>query len=106
MEGIHNWPNCNIPEVQYLAYPHRHMFGFKAFKTVHHDDRDIEFIWLKHQIRDFLHATFFSEEHKCLFFGSMSCEMIASELLKEFKLARIEVNEDGENGCIVYSYED
>lgn len=106
MEGIHNWPNCDIPEVQYLSHPHRHMFGIKAFKTVRHDDRDIEFIWLKHQIRNFLQNTFFSEEFNCLHFGPMSCEMIGALLLKEFKLVRVEVNEDNECGSIVYSYED
>lgn len=106
MEGIHCWPNCNIPEVNYLKYPHRHLFGIKAYKTVKHDDRDVEFIWLKHQIRNFLHSKFFSEELNCLDFGSMSCEMIGALLLKEFKLVRIEVDEDKENGCLVYSYED
>ena len=49
---------------------------------------------------------FFSEELNCLEFGSMSCEMIGALLLKEFKLVRVEVNEDNENGCLVYSYED
>lgn len=106
LEGIHSWPNCDIPEVQYLSHPHRHTFGIKAFKTVKHDDRDVEFIWLKHQIRNFLQNTFFKEEFNCLYFGSMSCEMIGSLLLKEFKLVRVEVNEDNECGSIVYSYED
>jgi len=33
---------------------------------------------------------------------SMSCEMIAEELIKEFDLCRCEVNEDAENGAILY----
>ena len=102
VEGMHNWPNCDIPEVSYLTYPHRHLFGIKAFKTVTHDDRDVEFIKLKHDIQIYLHDKYFSKQLNLHTFNNMSCEMIGEELGAVFKLSKIEVNEDGENGCIVY----
>ena len=36
-------------------------------------------------------------------FNSMSCEMLANELIDEFDLYSCEVNEDGEGGAIVYA---
>ena len=101
VEGIHNWDTCDIPEVDYLKYPHRHRFGIKAYVNVSHADRDVEFIELKHKIEDYLNSTYFSEKHNCLVFGSMSCEMLASELIDQFNLTECEVNEDEECGAIV-----
>lgn len=110
IEGTHNWPTCPFDEVDYLRVAHRHMFHIKAHKVVNHDDRDTEFIMLKHEIESFMWSKFGkdsdSELHQnmsCLIeFGPMSCEMIARELIKEFKLCRCEVSEDGENGAILY----
>lgn len=101
MEGIHHWPTCPFEEVAYLRLPHRHMFHFKALVNVSHDDRDVEFIILKHMIREYLNETYWHDEFKCLFFGPMSCEMIARELMEEFNLSQCEVGEDGENGAVL-----
>jgi len=104
VEGTHNWPNCPFDEVAYLRDPHRHMFHIKAHKIVNHDDRDTEFIMLKHQIQRYLNTKYMLDPHGdglCVF-GAMSCEMIARELIEEFNLCRCEVNEDGENGAILY----
>lgn len=95
-EATHNWTNCNIDEVLYLKYPHRHIFWIKAFKNVDHADRDVEFIVMKRQIQQYLQERYPSHN-----FGSMSCEMIAQELLEHFQLSRCEVSEDNENGAIV-----
>ena len=102
IEGIHNWKSCPIEEVSYLRDDHRHIFHIKVFKNVTHSDRDIEFIQFKHQIIDYLNTSYFESNKKCLYFGSMSCEMIAEELINEFDLLRCEVSEDDENGVIVY----
>ena len=101
VEGIHNWEGCPIEEVSYLKYPHRHLFGIKAYFTVTHSDRDIEFIQQGHRIKEYLLGKY-SRDGVCVF-GSMSCEMIASELLERFGMIRCEVNEDEENGAIVYA---
>jgi hypothetical protein len=95
-EAIHNWPNCPFEEVSYLRDPHRHIFHIKACKQVTHDDRDIEFIMLKHAIDDYLKETYPIKQ-----FGAKSCEMLARELIDKFELCRCEVSEDGENGAIL-----
>lgn len=104
IEGIHRWKDCPLEEVAYLRDPHRHMFHIKAFVPVLHDDRDVEFIMLKHKITEYLITRYWSDEYKCLFFDSMSCEMIARELIDAFDLTVCEVSEDGENGSATMRY--
>ena len=109
VEGIHNWPECPFEEVVYLRDLHRHIFHIKAHLVVNHDDRDTEFIMLKHQIEHYLLNKYanleqdghFMDDRVCIF-GARSCEMIARELIEEFGLCRCEVSEDGENGAILY----
>lgn len=101
LDGIHHWPGCDIPEVEYLKHPHRHLFHIKAHAFVNHDDRDLEFIKLQHEIRDYLFGRYWNETFNCLMFGAMSCEMIARELIETFELSMCEVSEDGENGAIL-----
>jgi len=111
IEGTHNWPTCPFDEVDYLRVPHRHVFHIKAYKPVTHSDRDVEFIMLKHLIRDYLvnkYGTFIRHDevtsnvyYTHCEFGAMSCEMIAEELIEKFDLSKCEVNEDNENGAIV-----
>lgn len=106
-EGIHCWPDCPIEEVSFLRDPHRHMFHVKAYKQVFHDDRDVEFIWLKRRIQEFIATEFpnaLGDAPSSAFvanLGPMSCEMIANKLIDRFELSRCEVNEDNENGAIV-----
>ena len=100
-EGIHFWENCDIPEVNYLIYPHRHVFFITAYAEVSHDDRDIEFIKLKHQIEQYLSETYWNYNIRLHDFGGMSCEMIGQELLDYFNLTKIEISEDNENGMII-----
>lgn len=101
VEGLHCWENCEIEEVMYLKNLHRHQFFVIATKSVYHNDREIEFIKLSHQMKKYLQTKYFSKQHQCLLFGSQSCEMLATELLKQFKLDTCEVNEDGEGGAVV-----
>ncbi len=101
IEGQHCWPECPFEEVKYLRDPHRHLFHIKAIKKVTHDDRDIEFIMLKHKIENYFYEYYFDESLSMFDFKNMSCEMIAKELITKFDLLRCEVSEDGENGAIV-----
>ena len=96
-EGIHQYPGA--PKgVEFLQYPHRHMFHFKVEIDVFHDDRDIEFILLKRELEGLYDEGTLELDHK-------SCEMIADELAHQIQIKhpgrhiRIEVSEDGENGC-------
>ena len=108
-EGIHRYPAaatdpnlCTAGEydVSFLANSHRHIFHFKVYSQVFHDDRDIEFIQFKRWLE------------KCYNDGTLeldfkSCEMIAEDLNATISARYpgreiwIEVSEDGENGCFI-----
>lgn len=110
-EGIHHYPQAATDpalatgddmDVSFLASPHRHIFHIKAQIEVFHDDRELEFIQVKRQINKWLGERL-DVNHK-------SCEMIATDLLELIKekwstqhsrKIKIEVSEDGENGCLV-----
>lgn len=100
-EAIHNWPGVvNIPgleEVSYLQYPHRHRFFIRSYSRVTHSDRDVEFIWLAHQVEKFLKEKFPTGE-----IGAMSCEMIGELILENFdSIYKVDVSEDDENGAVM-----
>lgn len=95
-EATHCWPECPFDAVSYLRSPHRHMFHITAYVAVYHDDRNVEFILLKHRIENYLSITYPHHD-----FGSKSCEMIARELIERFELSACNVSEDGENGSFV-----
>ena len=103
-EGIHRYPdaltNPDLEDVSFLGHPHRHMFHFKVWIEVNHDDKDIEFIQFKRWLEDLYGSSALELKNK-------SCEMIARELNEKI-IARypgrktwIEVSEDGENGCLL-----
>lgn len=95
-EAVHQWTDCKLEGVEFLAFPHRHIFHICCKKEVTHDDRDIEIILLKRTINQFL------EDMYPKTFGDMSCEMIAKELLTVFQLNYCSVLEDNENGAEVW----
>jgi hypothetical protein len=97
--GLHCYPEVNIPSVDYLRYPHRHVFHITCKKQVSHGDREIEIITFKNEIDEWLTEQFKGD------FGRMSCEHIAVALTKRFNLSYCEVLEDGENGAETYDYE-
>lgn len=103
VEGVHRWAACPFEEVSYLKRSHRHQFGIKCWKEVHHDDRDVEFIMMKHDVIRYLNSRYHSAKLQCLDFDKMSCEMIAKELIEHFGLIKCYVDEDGENGAEVES---
>ena len=108
-EGIHMYPaaatDSNLKtgdeyDVSFLGYPHRHIFHFKVYIEVYHDDRDIEFIQFKRWLEKCYNDGTLELNHK-------SCEMIARDLNDVIKARYpgrqvwIEVSEDGENGCFI-----
>lgn len=100
-EGIHKYPAAleepNLADVSFLGYPHRHMFHFKVWIQVFHEDREIEFIQFKRWLESLYEGT--------LQLDYKSCEMIAQDLYLQIvqkyggREVWIEVSEDGENGC-------
>ena len=105
-EAVHNWPGVvNIPgleEVNYLQHLHRHIFVIRAYSKVTHSDRDVEFIWLQHQISAFLKNQFPTYHGHASLIGSMSCEMLGQLILDNFpSVYKVDVSEDDENGAIM-----
>jgi len=102
-EGIHKYPAAlddpNLKNVQFLGYPHRHMFHFRVRVSVNHNDRDIEFILFKRELES-LYNGIYDIDYK-------SCEMLAEELIEYIKMnypgrvVEVGVSEDGENGAIL-----
>ena len=110
-EGMHKYPAAatdpNLAtgdqyDVSFLAYPHRHIFHFRVWINVTHNDRDIEFIQFKRWLEQL-----YSGPSSVLQLDYKSCEMIAEDLHQQI-IARypgrevwIEVSEDAENGCFI-----
>ena len=99
-EGIHKYPDA--PDgVEFLKYPHRHIFHFRVELEVFHDDRDVEFILLKRELEGLYNKGTLQLDYK-------SCEMMADDLFEYIKKEYpdrdviIEVSEDGENGTRAY----
>lgn len=100
-EGIHLYPAAKddpkLSDVSFLGYPHRHLFKFKVWIEVFHDDRDLEFIQFKRWLEGMYNDETLQLNHK-------SCEMISDDLYGTItskypgRHISIEVSEDGENG--------
>ena len=104
LDGMHNWPDARkvFPEVGFLSDVHRHVFHITAKKHVTHSDRDVEFIMFKRDVQEYLRNKYYRSDYRSHFFGAMSCEMIAKELLEYFECEYVSVFEDDENGAEVY----
>jgi hypothetical protein len=107
-EGIHRYPAALTDpklatgdeyDVSFLGHPHRHMFHFKVYLEVFHDDRDVEFIQFKRWLENLYNQGTLELNHK-------SCEMMADDLYGQISSKYtdrniwIEISEDGENGCL------
>ena len=108
-EGIHKYPAAlDAPDlatgdeydVSFLGYPHRHIFHFRVWINVTHNDRDIEFIQFKRWLEKLYNEGTMSLDYK-------SCEMMSDELHAQIiakypnREVWIEVSEDGENGSFI-----
>jgi len=99
-EGIHKYPDA--PKgVEFLRYPHRHIFHFRVELEVFHDDREVEFILFKRELENLYSNDILQLDYK-------SCEMMADDLANYIQLNYpnrdlvISVSEDNENGAISY----
>jgi hypothetical protein len=108
-EGIHKYPAALTDpklatgdeyDVSFLGYPHRHIFHFKVWINVTHDDRDIEFIQFKRWLENLYKDSILSLDYK-------SCEMMSGDLYDSIsqrypgREVWIEISEDGENGSFI-----
>ena len=110
-EGIHKYPAAatdpNLAtgdeyDVSFLANPHRHIFHFRVWLGVTHNDRDVEFIQFKRWLE-----RLYSSTQGVLSLDYKSCEMMADDLYIQIaakypgRAVWIEVSEDGENGALI-----
>jgi hypothetical protein len=110
-EGIHKYPAAltdpNLAtgdeyDVSFLGYPHRHIFHFRVWISVQHNDRDIEFIQFKRWLE-----SLYNGQGAVLSLDYKSCEMMSDDLhdiiSKKYPNREIwiEVSEDGENGSFI-----
>lgn len=105
VEGWHFWPGAPDQHA-YLRHSHRHMFHVEATLPVTSENREVEFILLRRQMKFWIEQLggVHSTEALCddipHWLGAVSCESLAHRLLGRFKLSRCEVWEDGENGAV------
>lgn len=85
----------------YLKKPHRHQFHVKAYKTVSHNNRDIEFIQLKEAMVSYARSVYEQAEPT-----NKSCEDMAEDFMSMFSLSMVTVSEDDENGATLYLTKD
>jgi hypothetical protein len=87
-------------DVSFLGVPHRHIFHFKVWIEIFHDDRDIEFIQFKRWLQRLYDNSVLELDHK-------SCEMISNDLFLQIaqrypgRNIWIDISEDGENGSFI-----
>jgi len=108
-EGIHKYPAAATDpalatgdeyDVSFLGVPHRHIFHFRVWIDVFHNDRDIEFIQFKRWLEKLYAGGTLELNFK-------SCEMISDDLYLQIaqrypdRAVWIEVAEDGENGALI-----
>jgi hypothetical protein len=108
-EGIHCYPAAATDtalatgdeyDVSFLGTPHRHIFHFRVWIDVVHNDRDIEFIQFKRWLENLYRDSILQLDYK-------SCEMMADDLYLQIaakypgRTVWIEVAEDGENGALI-----
>ena len=108
-EGMHRYPAAATDpalatgdeyDVSFLANPHRHIFHFRVWADVVHNDRDIEFIQFKRWLENLYKDGTLQLDYK-------SCEMMADDLYIQIsgrypnRAVWIEVSEDGENGALI-----
>ena len=108
-EGIHCYPAAATDpalktgdeyDVSFLGTPHRHIFHFRVWISVVHNDRDIEFIQFKRWLEKLYKEGTIQLDYK-------SCEMMSDDLYLQIaarypgRSVWIEVSEDGENGALI-----
>lgn len=119
-EGVHRYPEAP-EEVRYLRDNHRHTFHVEVEIEVFTDDRELEFIMVKHVLQAYTDSSK-DIESNVVVLGTNSCEMIAQDLQTHIKklyplpktinplmrpyfdvsraerIVNVRVSEDGENG--------
>jgi len=98
-EALHCYPDAP-EEVAFLRNKHRHIFNVILW-IQENESRELEYFMIQHKLKGVLNLF----EGKDL--GATSCENLAETILEMARNTypsreiRVEVNEDGENGCLI-----
>lgn len=104
--ALHRFPEASMhfPARAYLEHPHRHKFFVKAYISVAHDERELEY----HEVKDLLDAHIGLWIAGGNFKQEQSCETMARWILDRLIEAypdrhhySVSVAEDNENGSVV-----
>ncbi len=82
--GTHYWTDCPHEEVDFLKNEHHHDFVVTVQCTVNHEDRDLEWIMLRCELKKFMRDNYHSD-YEIIRFEGRSCETIAAEICTYFK---------------------
>jgi len=104
IEALHHWKEAS-GSVSFLKHPHRHIFHVRAHIEQKSTRRDVEYLGAKRELQSFLLSKAMTNSIRN--FNKASCEDIAEEILLWLRqqypnrCLKVEVFEDGENGCLV-----
>lgn len=109
-EGCHRWPSA-FKAVEFLKFTHRHIFHVNLRLSVEHEDRAVEFIFLKNSLTECCNDL--SKDMQFEKHCEYSCETIAKRLAHMLSVKHpdifdgtrtmsIKVSEDNENGALVF----
>lgn len=103
-KGIHFYPQAAtdpaLADVSYLGHEHRHLFAFKVWIEIFHEDRELEF----HQFLNWVESLY---DSGVLALNHKSCEMISNDLAEHIHAKfpgrnfAIDVSEDKECGSFI-----
>lgn len=104
--ALHRWKDA--PEdIAFLRDYHRHEFHVKVTLLVTHAERQVEFYQFKRELDGYIQRNFAPMRTEFIRFD-YSCETLAQMILcwcvvNNFPALSVDVNEDGDNGAIVYT---
>lgn len=97
IEGYHFYPDPP-KEVEFLKYPHRHIFDIRCQFEVTDSNREIEIFIQQSEIYKLISKHFGAPAD----FEDLSCEMIGEWIMYEFdNCVEVQVLEDGYGGAVI-----
>ncbi len=109
--GTHFYENCPVKEVEFLKHEHHHDFNITVSCNVTHENRDLEWIKLRVELKKFIKTKYLIKD-EIVRFGGMSCESIGKDILNYFVIKYgfrnwcVKVSEDNQYTSILSELND
>lgn len=101
IEGEHHWPTAKGKYSKELSSPHKHLFKFEVILEVFGNDRELEFLEVRDELKEFAVGLAPFNEYQTKSF--MSCEDIAQEVMqyifRRYPKREVKVSVYEDNGC-------